>query len=53
MPEFRPDECEWFDACRFDATGMAAHPDKGVIPVCAQHVDLFHIPLICKIESEN
>lgn len=47
MPaDFRPDECEWFELCTNDAAGMAAHPDKGVIPVCQTHVDVYRIPLI-------
>lgn len=43
MPEL---QCEWFDACESASVGMAAHPDKGVIPVCKWHADMFRIPLI-------
>lgn len=45
-------ECEWFEACVNTYAGMAPHPDKGVIPVCRPHVDLFRIPLINTPEGE-
>lgn len=51
MPEFRPDECEWFELCEQPATGMAAHPIYGVIPVCQTHVDALRIPLITRNEN--
>jgi hypothetical protein len=53
VPDFRPDECDWFDACENTAHGMAAHPDKGVIPVCEAHVAAFGIHLITLIEKDN
>lgn len=39
--------CGWLeDACERPATGMAAHPVHGVIPVCATCQTNFRIPLI-------
>lgn len=38
--------CDWVDLCDSSAYAMAAHMDKGVIPVCKYHVDVFRIPVI-------
>lgn len=44
-------ECEWFEPCQRDAYAYCAHPDKGVIPVCAAHVNQFRLSPITFIET--
>ncbi len=45
--------CDWFELCQEPSAGMAAHPDHGVIPVCATHVRLYRIPLINRPNLER
>lgn len=46
--------CAWLeDRCDRPATGDAAHPVHGVIPVCGHHASAFGIPLIKTSDQEN
>lgn len=45
--------CEWVELCNSTAAGMAAHFDKGVIPVCKYHVDAFRIRLITTTDKDH
>ncbi len=44
-------ECDWFDTCERDAYAYVAHPDKGVIPVCAGHVNSYQLSPITFVNS--
>jgi len=43
-------ECDWFDTCERDAYAYVAHPDKGVIPVCAGHVTSYQLSPITFVD---